>query len=172
MLLSTCGWYFHNLNGISQHRLVTQWIRLKDKNNQKQPYQLPVCGLQNVPPTDALKTTYPIWRNALQSITQFGRDKFKTSTEAADNNVEPTDWRVEQNSNNALKQEIVTDDGACCSKSNSNLSGRNWHWVEGSRHRIEGAARTFHQARNVLSICLRQGTQDRAQGPQGEPEGF
>jgi hypothetical protein len=96
-------WHFHNLNGANQHRLVTQWIRLKDKTNKKRPYQLPVRGRQNEPPSDALQTTYPICKNALQSITQFGRNKFKTSTEAAQTNVDLIDWRVGRKSNNAMK---------------------------------------------------------------------
>jgi hypothetical protein len=70
---------------------------------------LPVWGFQNVPPSDALKTTYPICKNPLQSITQFGRDKFKTSTETAQTNVDLIDWRVGKKGNRAMKPETHAD---------------------------------------------------------------
>jgi hypothetical protein len=96
-------WHFNSLTGFNQHQLVTQWIRLKDKTDKKRPYQLPVQGLENVPPSDALTTSYPICKNALQSITQFGRDKFKASSKTALTNVVPTDWRKGRKSNRAMK---------------------------------------------------------------------
>jgi hypothetical protein len=49
-------WHFFNLTGVNQHQLVTQWIHLKDKTNKKRPYQLPVQGSENVPPSNALTT--------------------------------------------------------------------------------------------------------------------
>jgi hypothetical protein len=101
--------HFHNLNAVNQHHLLTQWIRFKETTNKKRPYQLPVWDGQNLPPSDALKTTYPICKNALQSITQFGRTKFRTSTEAAKTNVAPMDWRVGRKGNNAVKPETDAD---------------------------------------------------------------
>jgi hypothetical protein len=70
---------------------------------------LPVRGGQNLLPSDALKTTYPNFKNALQSLTQFGRTKFRTSTEAAKTNVAPMDWRVGRKGNNAVKPETDAD---------------------------------------------------------------
>jgi hypothetical protein len=70
---------------------------------------LPVQGFQNVPPSDALKTTYPICKNALQSITQFGRDIFKASTDKAQTNVVPIDWRVGRKGSRAMKPETHAD---------------------------------------------------------------
>jgi hypothetical protein len=81
----------------------------RHKTNKKQLYQLPVRGGQNLPPSDALTTTYPICKIALQSMTQFGRDKFWTSTEAAKTNVAPTDWRVGRKGNKVMNPEMDAD---------------------------------------------------------------
>jgi hypothetical protein len=70
---------------------------------------LPVRGRENEPPSQALQRTYPICQNALQSITQFGRDKFKTSSQAAKTNVDPTDWRRGRKGNAAMKAETDAD---------------------------------------------------------------
>jgi hypothetical protein len=70
---------------------------------------LPVWGGQNLPPSDALMMTYPICKNALQSISQFGRDTFRTSTEAAKTNVAPMDWRVGRKGNKAMNPEMDAD---------------------------------------------------------------
>jgi hypothetical protein len=93
-------WHFFNLTGVNQHQLVTQWIRLKDKTDKKRPYQLPVQWFENVPPSNALTTTYPICKNALQLITQFGSNKFKASS---------TDWRIGRKGNRAMKPETHAD---------------------------------------------------------------
>jgi hypothetical protein len=82
---------------------------LKDKTDKKRPYQLPVLGFDNVPPSNALTTTYPICKNALQSITQFGRDKFKALSKRALTNVVPTDWRIGRKGNRAMKPETHAD---------------------------------------------------------------
>jgi hypothetical protein len=78
---------------------------LKYKTDKKRPYQLPVWGFENVPPSNALTMTYPICKNALQSITQFGRDKFKASTQRAQMNVVPTDWKIGRKGNRAMNPE-------------------------------------------------------------------
>jgi hypothetical protein len=53
--------------------------------------------------------TYPVCKNALQSMTQFGRDKFKASTETAQTNADPIDWRVGRKGNRAMKPETHAD---------------------------------------------------------------
>jgi hypothetical protein len=108
-------WYFHNLKYNVRDQMVTQWIRSKMTNDMtsdnKRPYQLPVRGRveDDETPIDALTTSYPIFRNALQKILGCGRRKFQKLETDAETNVTPTDWRVGRPSNAAL-DDVVEED--------------------------------------------------------------
>jgi hypothetical protein len=105
-------WYFHNLSRDWQHQVITQFIRSKDEtSHNKRPYQLPVRGRVEDQGTvsDALTTSYPICRNALQRILDCGRIKFGRLQKAAQTNVVQQDWRVGRPSNRALNDVVEED---------------------------------------------------------------
>jgi hypothetical protein len=71
-------WHFYNLTGVNQHQLATQWICLKDKTDKKHPYQLPVWGFENVPPSDLQKCPsidHPVWKRQVQGIVTESTNK-------------------------------------------------------------------------------------------------
>jgi hypothetical protein len=104
-------WYLQNLKPSIEKLVVIQMIRSNMKSDNKRPFQLPVRGRveDDGTPVEALMTSYPIFRNALQSILGCGRGKFQKLQNAAQTNVAPTDWRVGRSPNSALNDAIKQD---------------------------------------------------------------